>query len=541
SILNPDKSISILGIIISWGLFWLILWLLVQIFAISSDWILRLRQFKFTTKLQYTYLSDALAHMYRMPVSYHKEKKSGSVMDGVGWAAMWLRNITGRVIIGLAPQFLSIIIGFVFALYINPVASIPLFAGVFIYIFLLTRVNSAAGKLMEKTVRARRRAWGMAHDVKSNIQSVKQFTAEKFATKRVQHAYVKKLGGAEIERDKMWSKMDFSQRFIVITTQLGIFIISVLFILKGEMTIGELIALNGYAAMFFGPFIQLGYEWETLQNGVVTIAETEQNILKHPEEDYIPKNHVKLDNLKGAIEFKNVHFAYKSGEEKLLENISFKIEPGEVVALVGRSGVGKSTLIDLIGRFYLPSKGRVLVDGYNVKKLELEFLRKNTAYVPQEVLLFNDTVLNNLKFANPSATEEEVIQAAKEAKAHNFIKNFPKGYKSKVGERGVKLSVGQKQRIAIARAILRNPKILILDEPTSALDAKTEHELTKSLEKLMEGRTTIIIAHRLSTVRRADKIIVLHEGRVVETGTHDELIKIKNGVYRELYELQKID
>jgi len=234
----------------------------------------------------------------------------------------------------------------------------------------------------------------------------------------------------------------------------------------------------------------------------------------------------------------NVSFSYGARQKKVLENISFEVRPGEVVALVGESGVGKSTLVDLVSHYYRPTGGHIYIDGHDVSRLDLYMLRSHIAVVPQEPLLFNDTVKNNIRYGNFSASDEEVEQAAKLAYAKDFIANFPQKYNQLVGERGIKLSVGQKQRIAIARAILRSPSILILDEPTSALDAKSEDFIQKSLEFLMEKRTTFIIAHRLSTVRKADMILVLEKGRIIEKGTHEDLLRIPKGVYRRLYEFQ---
>lgn len=221
----------------------------------------------------------------------------------------------------------------------------------------------------------------------------------------------------------------------------------------------------------------------------------------------------------------------------MLAGVDFKVHAGEVVAFVGESGVGKSTAISLISGYYFPSKGRVLIDGVDTRKFCLTELRKNIAVVPQEVALFNNTIKSNICYGLPSASEEDIVRATREAHAEDFIVALPLGYDTLVGERGIKLSVGQKQRVAIARAILRDPKILILDEPTSALDSETERKVTEALEKLMRGRTTFIIAHRLSTVRKADRIFVLEKGKIVEEGSHDQLMQIENGNYRHRYEL----
>lgn len=218
----------------------------------------------------------------------------------------------------------------------------------------------------------------------------------------------------------------------------------------------------------------------------------------------------------------------------VLKDVSFKVE----IALVGESGVGKSTLIELLAGYYFANKGEVIIDGVNIKRIGLKLLCRQIATVPQEVVLFNDTIKHNISYGNFDASDEQVEIASIKAHAYDFIMKFPNKWKQMVGERGVKLSVGQKQRVAIARAILRNPKILILDEPTSALDAGSENIISQSLEELMRGKTTFIIAHRLSTVKKADKILVFQGGTIIESGTHSELIKIKDGEYRRLYELQ---
>lgn len=302
------------------------------------------------------------------------------------------------------------------------------------------------------------------------------------------------------------------------------------------MTLGELLAFNAYAAMIFGPFVTITRQWQTIQNGIVNIQETEK-ILQTEPENYSPDGS-KAFALKGNIDFTDVSFGYEEGKPPVLQDISFSIKAGEVIALVGESGVGKSTLIDLVSGYNFASKGEVMIDGIPMQKIDLRSLRSQIAVVPQEVVLFNDTIKTNIKYGNFNTTDTEIETASRKAHALDFINKFSEKWEQVVGERGVKLSVGQKQRVAIARAILRNPKILILDEPTSALDAGSEKIITQSLEELMAGKTTFIIAHRLSTVRRADKILVFKDGKIIESGKHDELLEIPNGEYRRLYELQ---
>ena len=237
--------------------------------------------------------------------------------------------------------------------------------------------------------------------------------------------------------------------------------------------------------------------------------------------------------------FKNVCFAYKKDKGPVLTDISFEVNPGEVVALVGESGVGKSTLVSLLSRYYAPISGEIFLDGIRLNNISLKDLRKNIAVVPQEVMLFNDTIKNNIKYGKVGVADEEIFRAAQAANAHEFIEKFSKKYDQIVGERGIKLSTGQKQRVAIARALLRDPKILILDEATSALDSQSEKLVQEALARLIKGKTTFIIAHRLSTVRHADKIIVMDKGRIVQTGTHEELIR-QDGLYKHLCSLQHV-
>lgn len=245
----------------------------------------------------------------------------------------------------------------------------------------------------------------------------------------------------------------------------------------------------------------------------------------------------KTGEIEGEIVFNNVNFSYKEEGETVLQNINLRAKPGEILALVGASGAGKTTLVDLIPRFFLPTEGEILLDGYNIQDINIDFLRKHIGIVPQETILFSGTVRDNIAYGNLEAGEDEIKEAARNANAHKFISEFKEGYDTVVGERGVGLSGGQRQRVAIARAILKDPRILILDEATSALDAESEALVQEALNVLMKNRTTFIIAHRLSTIINADKILVLDKGKIVEQGTHKELMK-KRKIYYDLYQGQ---
>ncbi|MBS1456748.1 MAG: ATP-binding cassette domain-containing protein, partial [Clostridia bacterium] len=274
---------------------------------------------------------------------------------------------------------------------------------------------------------------------------------------------------------------------------------------------------------------------EQFQNGVSGFERFIEIMDEPIEED--KKDAYPLENVKGGIEFKNVTYSYDGGKE-VLDNISFKIAPGETFALVGPSGGGKTTVCHLIPRFYNINQGEILIDGNDVADVTMESLRDKIGIVQQDIYLFNASVKENILYGRPTATDEEVINAAKRANIHDYILTLPEGYDTVIGERGVRLSGGQKQRLSIARVFLKDPPILILDEATSALDNVTETLIQKSLDDLSEGRTTIVVAHRLSTIKNADEIAVVSDGKIVEQGTHDELVK-KGGEYYKLYAAQK--
>lgn len=534
SILDPSE-VTVLGVTVAVWMLLLIAWAGVQLIAAAADWFVMRRGGQLSWWLYTSYMSQGFATLLRLPLSFHKRKQTGDTASLVQRGGMYMQNLV-REIVDLAPQLLSIVVGISIALFINVWASLPLLTGVVIYLVLLRRNFGDASRTRKKQWQWMSGAFGTSYDMINNVESVKHFTAERYAsnlfTRKFRNAFRWAYGGVAI-----WSRVGLQQKALVIAVQVSVFIISVLLIQAGEMTIGDLIALNGYAGMFFGPFVALGRRIDLFQEAAIGIDRAERVLTTRPEA-YTPRRAITPDHLEGAIEFRDVTFAYRPKDAPVLRDINLQVQPGETLALVGESGVGKSTLVDLIGGFYFPSKGRVLLDGQNIRRLDLDFVRRYISYVPQDILLFHETVYNNIRFAKPAASKTEVEEAARRAGADDFIRRFGKGYDTIVGERGVKLSAGQRQRIAIARVILRDPAILILDEPTSALDAKTEKTLTDSLEGLMRGRTTIIIAHRLSTVRRADTIAALHEGRIEEMGSHRELLEKEAGIYRQLHDLQ---
>ena len=517
-------------------LFLLIIFALTQIIANIVDWINSKKSQELNMTLYTKYHSNTRSCLLRLPMGFHSSKKFGGLQDKINRGANAFDSILENTLLPLAPQFLSILVGFSISFYISIEIGLIFIFSVIIYVLLFKRISMPLDSLIRSGNKGWNKAFNIAFDAVNNIDSVKKYTTEDLESKKINNAFVNIAGKTWNKVNNLRADMDFYQRVVVAVTQILVFVVSVLLIQKGEMTIGELITLNGYSAMVFGPFIILAKQWQSVQNGLIDI-EVVEKILNIPSEKYNPKNEIKLPKIKGDIEFRDVNFYYNKKDGNVLKNINFKVKSGETIALVGESGVGKSTLVELISAYYFAQKGNVLIDGIDIKKIGLNFLRKNIAVVSQEVILFDGPIIDNIKYGNEKATKDEVKKAAKDAYADKFITKFKKGYKQDVGYNGIKLSVGQKQRISIARAILRNPKILILDEPTSALDSKSEKFITESLKKLMKNKTTFIIAHRLSTVRHADKILVFQNGEIVENGSHKDLISIKNGVYSKLYKL----
>jgi ABC transporter fused permease/ATP-binding protein len=309
--------------------------------------------------------------------------------------------------------------------------------------------------------------------------------------------------------------------------------------ISGEMSVGQLISFVLYSTFVGASFGGIAELYAQIQKAIGATERVFELLDETPEKINSVLDLATIEKIKGNVTFKNVAFSYHSRKEiKVLKDVSFTANFGQKIAIVGPSGTGKSTIASLLLRFYNIDEGEILVDGKNIYDFDLESLRGNMSIVPQDVILFGGTIRENIAYGKPNATEEEILTASKQANAYNFIESFPEKFETIVGERGIKLSGGQRQRIAIARALLKNPSILILDEATSSLDSESEKLVQEALEILMQGRTSIIIAHRLSTIRSADQILVLDKGRISEQGTHQELIALENGIYKNLSNLQ---
>lgn len=510
------------------------LWL---ILSFASDWLNRYstkRAYEIATDVTNKLIVSLFHHLLGLPLKFHKERKMGKVMRRAERGIDQLFDLIDRTIFDFLPAVVTFIIALIILLFVQWQLSLILViasVGYVLITFLYTREIVKAQKLMHA---GWEKAYGDLWDSVTNVHAVKSSTAEEFEQKRNTKNF--NLAGRIFKNWRwIWVKMNVWQRAIFALSFISVFSAGIMMLRSAHLTPGTLIMFVGYTSLLTSPLAQLADQYRSAKSAMTAFKRTAKYFSLIPEKDL--RLAKALKEIKGKVVFNNVSFGYKK-DRPALKNISFEARPGETIALVGESGVGKTTFVDLIGRYYLPQKGSVLIDDINIRNIKLKSLRSQMALVPQEVLLFNDTIKNNIRYGNLKANDQQIIEAAKAANAHEFIDSFAKKYDQLVGERGIKLSTGQKQRIAIARAILRNPKILILDEATSALDSASEQLVQEALQKLIQGRTTFVIAHRLSTIMHADKIIVLEKGKIAEMGTHEELMQNPEGIYRNFWELQ---
>lgn len=513
-----------------------IIWTLIALLALLANRAKMLRGKIVDEKAKINFFFTIDSFLLRLPLSFHKNYKTGELWDKINRAANAIPDLFSNSVVPLAPQILSVVIMLGISFFVNWIFGLIFLVGTSLYIYSIARFAIPNAFLQRKMQANYTIARGHATDTITNVRAVKDFAAEQYAHKKSVELFEKQgLTGWIAYITHVMTTSTIQQVIVFVTRAVSLFC-SIIFIMNNKMTVADLVLLNAYVGNIFQPLIQLTGQWRNVQNGIIALDDAEE-ILNEVPENYNADPYFNLTTIEGKVSFEHVFFGYQDGQN-ILEDVSFNVEPGQVVALVGESGVGKSTLVDIISAFHFPTKGIVSIDNVDIRKFPLSFLRSQIAVVPQETVLFNDTVINNLRYGNFNASDEQIFEAARKAHCYDFIEKFPDKWESKVGERGLRLSVGQKQRISIARAILRNPKILILDEPTSALDAGTEKIITESFEELMLSRTTFIIAHRLSTLRRASMILVFKEGCIIESGTHSELVTKKDGEYKRFHDLQ---
>jgi ATP-binding cassette, subfamily B, bacterial MsbA len=472
-----------------------------------------------------------VTHLQSLSLSFFNQRKTGDLMSHVTSDATLVHGVITQTIIQVLGQVLTLVGGVTVIFLMNwrlalltlvvapPIALLGQYLG--------RQIRDISRQAQD----AQGEAVGVLQEALAEVRVVQAFTREEYEAKRF-HEKLLFMFAKSIERARIGAIMFPTIGFLAFASSIVVLWFGGHQVAAGELTAGQLVAFLLYMGMVAGPVGMLASQWTQIQQSfgaadrIFALLDTEPEVRDLPGAK--PIGHVR-----GEIEFDHVSFAYGEGDPVFVD-LSTRFREGETTALVGPSGAGKTTLVNLVGRFYDPIAGRVCVDGRDVREVTIKSLREQIAFVPQEPILFGDTIRENIRYGRLDATDAEIAAAADAANATEFISRLPKGMATIVGERGVRLSVGQRQRVAIARAILRDARILLLDEATSSLDNESEFLVQQALDRLMRGRTTIVIAHRLSTVERADRILVLDRGRLVEEGTHAELLA-RRGLYHRLY------
>jgi subfamily B ATP-binding cassette protein MsbA len=503
------------------------LFVLKGVFAFCNNYLMS----SIGAKIVRTIRQEVYEKVLLLPISFHSQTSSGVVVSKMLNDVGILQGTVGFTIKDFIVEIGTVIVLATVAVYRKWDLAILSFVVVPIMIFSIAKL----GKRMKKTGMLTRelvaRITTIFNETVQGVKIIKAFTMERAMMARSEKAQ------ADYYRNSMREVRINEGSSLIGEVLAGFGIAIIMFygfslVVSGEMTAGDFVSFIIAVGLMYNPLKRLSRVHNNFQSGrnvldrlaVIMAADTEK---------------IKGEELqvKGDIVFENVSFKYPTASGHALNNVSLSVKHGNIVALVGYSGAGKSTLVDLAAGFWYPSEGKIYIDGRDITNLSLLSLRSHIGTVTQDIMLFDDTVKENIRFGRPDATDEEVVEAAKAAFAHDFIMEMPNGYDTMIGERGVRISGGQKQRITIARAIVRNPSILILDEATSSLDTESEHQVQKALEQLMQNRTTIVIAHRLSTIQNASRIIVMSSGRVIQEGTHEELLS-RGGLYQELYNMQ---
>ncbi|MDD7794999.1 ABC transporter ATP-binding protein [Clostridium sp. 'White wine YQ'] len=475
--------------------------------------------------------NDLYTHIQKLGFAFFDSRPVGKILARVIGDVNALGDLFTNSVTSLIPELLSLICVTFIMFFMNAklaLASIALLPILFILMFSIETISRKKWEIY-RSKRSNLNAY--THENFSGVKIVQGFANENLTNKNFSTLLTDMLDrfmDAVRYNDFFWPLVELSWGIGTII----VFLNGIKLIDSNEITIGTLIAFTMYIGMFWRPIVNISNFYNTLITNfaaaqrIFEIMEIKPDIYSIDSAEVFPE-------IKGTVEFKDVSFSYDS-KKKVLNNVSFKVTPGENIALVGPTGAGKTTIVNLISRFYDATSGKVLIDNKNIKHMDLESLRSQMGIMLQDTFLFSSTIKENIRYGKLNATDEEVIAAAKAVNAHDFIMKLEKGYDTEVSERGSKLSVGQRQLLSFARALLANPRILILDEATSNIDTHTEKLVQQGIEKLLTGRTSFVIAHRLSTIRDCDRIMVIDDGQIIENGNHDELIELK-GSYYSLY------
>ena len=477
---------------------------------------------------------EVFKKIQRLSMAFYDKNKTGTIMSYVTNDVNALQTGLVDNIVELITEGVILVASIVAMIYLDWklfLFSLCTFPVVIMFIdFFGKKIRASGGKIQGATADLT----SVLQEVVSSARVIKSFVREEYEINRFEEQNMHNFR-AQMKYVKLSATLTPTIEFVAAIGVTMILWFGGNSVIDGDITAGALVAFLTYAVNISNPIKRLSKVIANIQRALAA-ADRVFDVLDLPELIQNKANAQLLPHVKGNVSFNNVSFAYNT-DEPILDNVSFSAAPGQVVALVGPSGAGKSTVASLLPRFYDVTGGSIVIDGLDIREVTMESLREQVGIVPQETMLFNGSVYDNILYGRLDATEEEVMAASRAANAHNFISELPNGYDTQLGDRGVNISGGQRQRIAIARAILKNPQILILDEATSALDTESERVVQEALDRLMVGRTSFVIAHRLSTIKNADKILVMEKGKIVEEGNHDELMA-KDGLYAHLYQIQ---
>jgi len=474
------------------------------------------------------------AHVGRLPVAYYDVNKTGSLVSRIMSDVEGVRNLIGTGLVEFAGGLLTAVLALILMLRISPVMTLVTVASLGAFSVVLYRAFGVLRPIFRERGKIYAEVTGRLTESLGGVRVVKGYHAESREAE-VFGSGVGRLLTNVLKTLTSTSVMGLSSTLLLGLVGAAVMYVGARQILAGTLTLGGFFTYTMLLGFLVAPLFQVVSIGTQLTEAVAGLERTREVLRERPE-DQDPRRTETLGRLRGEVAFEDVRFAYEPGQP-VLKGVSFRSQPGTVTALVGPSGSGKSTIIGLVAAFHVPSEGRVRVDGIDLSTVRLDSYRTQLGVVLQDTFLFDGSIRENVAFARPAATEEQVLAACRIARVDEFAEAFPEGYETVVGERGVKLSGGQRQRVSIARAILADPRILILDEATSSLDSESEALIQEGLAHLLQGRTTFVIAHRLSTIRRAEQILVVEQGEVVERGTHGELLA-RGGRYYEMYTKQ---